>query len=170
MKKIYMLTLDDEVPLLGDTGNNVREIAYLLYQELIAAGYVLDSDTDRITINQLNEIFRGNGYTYRFLSEESPKDYRDYEPFIVDGKSFGFTVEDGSLDEDTLLAMLCYVLGLAQFAEYRFRVKSAVYNEKIYSNRYYTIDRLISDGVETTKKSDNNKKSRVLFPRIASFL
>ena len=112
MREIYVISLDDEIPLTENIRSNIREIAYLLFDEFNKYDReILSVDNDYLINNELYECFSSTSdkYVYRFTSDKSSIDYRMYEPFIIDDASFGFTTYKDSTTEEEVRYLLSSV-------------------------------------------------------------
>ena len=174
MKKIYILTLDDDIPLTFDVSNNLREIAYLLYSELDnyykEVLYNVEKDR-RLILNELHDINNGSKYVYRFISENNTLDYRMYEPFIINNNAFGFTVNSESITDEELQNVLNYVLNITNL-NYHFKISSTFYNENNLNNRFNAINKLLNReeyNIENENKYVKTRK-KTIFTKIASLL
>ena len=164
MKKIYTITLDDEVPLSDVVSSDIKEIAYFLFEEIDKYDrQILVVDDDRNLIrNELLETYRDGRYNFRFESEHTNIENYRYEPFLFNDRSFGFTVYDGSIDEEEILELLNGVLiffGL----NYKFNIDCLYYDDEFINNRQTAYNFVINCTTEV--KNDNikvKKKVRLL--------
>ena len=105
MNKIYMVSLDDEVPLSNIIENKMKILCYLVYDEIRGIEYEQYTKIlllDKIMYNELLEKkdVDDNDYTYRFEHEDITDG--KFEPFMIDKKSFAFTIVDDKLSENEL--------------------------------------------------------------------
>lgn len=133
MKKIYTFTLESDDYPSDKFDNNLRLMAYMLYNEI----YNYDGENNNplninknIVYNELREKSISDvSYGYRFDSEISGIKSIFYEPFIIGSKSFGFTVNDNMLDENILKELIDYVLGILKL-NYTVNVNLFYYDSK----------------------------------------
>ena len=167
MKKIYTITLDDDVPLSDDTYySNVREIAFWLYEELGKFDHqilCIDNDkemnADGLRKNELYDVPYNGGYVYRFDSDNVKGiDNRLFEPFVLDNKTFGFTVYDGSISDSELAIILDGVLKILQL-NHHYSINSVLYDDTNIKNRFKAIE-----AISQEEKPQNNVKKLVKVP------
>ena len=166
MKRIYTITLeDDDVPLSHNISSDIREIAYWLHEELDKFDepiLCVDSDqeknSDGLIKNELYDISTKEGYIYKFDSDFKKVDYRLFEPFILTDKTFGFTVYENSISGGEISIILDSILKLLRM-NYKYTLKSVVYDDKSIKNRFNAIDKLIEK-----PETNNNVKRRVKAP------
>ncbi len=165
MKKIYSFTLDDEVPLSGNTPSDIREIAFWLYEELCKYSIPIVCVDEEKTVdeyglikNDLYDIKIGDKYVYKFTSDDSKIDSRMYEPFLLHDKGFAFTVNEGSITDDDIAMSLNYVLSLLRL-NYKFNINSVTYDESNIKNRFIAIRELLN----VKSKEQVKTKKRVKF-------
>ena len=166
MKKIYIVSLEDDVPLSEAVIDKVKVMAYLVYDEIRGLEYGSYSkilDTDNILYNELLERKVGNEYVHRFMYNDS--EIGKYEPFMIDNASFGFTVIDGKLNENELKMIIDrskFVAGINS----RFNIDSITYeDDKKNKNRLVALKKIIQKKNDV-KKNDTKKvkvKIRTLF-------
>ena len=157
MKEIYAFALDDEIPLSEDTNSNIREIAFLLYDELNRYDRnILCTEDDNLVYNCLFETYSNtkNKYIYRFMSDKSKTDYRLYEPFIINDRTFAITVYKYSINEDEMTVLIRRIISSLNL-KYKFNIKTEEYTGNKINNRY--------DAIELLNNRLNNKivKKRV---------
>ena len=167
MKKIYTVTLDDDVPLSYDIASDVREIAFWLFEEINKFDrkilYFLEDENiskDGIYRNHLldSTITKDGKYTYKFTSDNSMIDYRMFEPFMLSDTSFGFTVYDGSISDSEISIILNQVLKFLKF-DYKFNIDGSVYyDDTKISSRLMAIDMIANKSI---KKEEDKGKKRV---------
>ena len=130
MKEIYAITLDDDVPLSSEVNNDIREIASLLYDELDRYDYhiLLLRDDNKLLRNDLLESYSyaDNTYHYSFVSDKSSVDYRLYEPFMLNSRTFAFTAYEDTVKEDDILTALYKAMRFLG-KEYKFKIASIKY-------------------------------------------
>lgn len=164
MKKIYTITLDDDVPLSEDTISNIKEIAYFLFEEIdkYDRKILVVDDNHNLIRNELLESFVNGKYNFRFESEHTNIDNYRYEPFLIDNRSFGFTVYDGSIDDNEIFLLLRNVLSFFGF-NYKFNIDSLYYDDVIVNGRLAAYNYIVNG---TTEFKSNNvkvkKKARLL--------
>ena len=144
MREIYVISLDDEIPLTENIRSNIREIAYLLFDEFNKYDReILSVDNDYLINNELYESFSSTSdkYVYRFTSDKSSIDYRMYEPFIIDDTSFGFTTYKDSTTEEEVRYLLSSVSNTLNF-NYNFNISKKIYDNNNINNRLDAIDSL----------------------------
>ena len=162
MKEIYVISLDDDVPLPSTTYSDIRQVAYLLYDELdrYDKHILCIDDDDTLIRNDLYEIYStiSNTYTYRFDSDKSNINYKKYEPFIINDRSFGFTVYENSVTKEEIYLMLNRAISFLKInSNYKFNISSIKYSNP--DDRFKAIDSLI-------KKDYKNDRSKVLKKQI----
>ena len=164
MKKIYTITLDDDIPLSESISSDIKEIAYFLFEEI--AKYdrqILVVDDDRNLIrNELLESYHNGRYNFRFDSEHTDIDNYRYEPFLINDRSFGFTVYDGSIDEEEIQSLLNNVLIFFRL-NYKFNIDCLYYDDEFINNRQSAYN-FVTFGNRERKKEDIKvkKKTRLL--------
>ena len=167
MKEIYVISLDDDVPLRSSTYGDIRQIAYLLYDNLDCRnGHILCIDNDNTLIrNELYEVYSSTNdtYTYRFASDRSNIDYRKYEPFMINNNSFGITVYEDSITKDELYLMLMQAISFLDFKKcgYKFNITSIKFNNS--NDRFKAIDDFIKKDIKNTKSKVLKKQIRPIF-------
>lgn len=147
MREIYVISLDDEIPLTDNVGSNIREIAYLLFDEFNKYDReILSLDNDYLINNELYESYSSTSdkYIYRFTSDKSSIDYRMYEPFIIGDTSFGFTTYKDSTTEEEVRYILSSVSNTLNF-NYNFNISKKIYNNNNINNRLDAIDSLTNN-------------------------
>ena len=162
MKKIYSFTLDDEVPLSDGVESNIKAVAFWLFDSLANLDrQIVCFDDDKeindqgLIKNDLYDIKINNRYVYTFASEGSNIDNRMYEPFVLNNKSFAFTVNENSIDDGEIAIMLENVLRFLKL-NYKFNIDSITYDESNIKNRYEAIDKLFK-----IKREEPKAKKRV---------
>lgn len=132
-KRIYTFTLeDDEYPSEYLT-NDIRIIARLMYEELKVQDYESDNpiliQSKMIQENYLSLISNNIYRQYKFESESSQLGYQMFEPLMIDGKTFGITVNDGMISREELEELLEKIKKLIKF-NFNFKIDSIVYTSK----------------------------------------
>lgn len=113
MKRIYAFTLKTEDPYALKFNEDLRLIAYMLYETIYGSR---DGDLNPLNINKniqynmLNE--KCDGYSYRFNSDLYDDGITYYEPFIVGEDTFCFTVFDELINEEAIRYFLKNALSL----------------------------------------------------------
>lgn len=165
MKKIYTITLDDEIPLSESISSDIKEIAYFLFEEI--AKYdrqILVVDDDRNLIrNELLESYHNGRYIFRFDSEHTNIENYRYEPFLINDRSFGFTVYNGSIEEEEVLSLLNNVLLFFGF-NYKFNIDCLYYDDEFINNRQAAYNFVIGNTTEVKKDNIKVKKKTRLLP------
>ena len=132
-KRIYTFTLDDDDYPSEYLTNNIRIIAILLYEELKVQDYESDNpiliQSKTIQENYLVLVDNYLYSRYKFGSEDNKQDYQMFEPLMFDGRTFGITVNDGTINEEQLMALLNKVRKLIKF-DFDFKIDSIVYTSK----------------------------------------
>lgn len=132
-KRIYTFTLDDDDYPSEYLTNNIRIIAILLYEELKVQDYESDNpiliQSKTIQENYLVLVDNYLYSRYKFGSEDSKQDYQMFEPLMFDGRTFGITVNDGTINEEQLMVLLNKVRKLIKF-DFDFKIDSIVYTSK----------------------------------------
>lgn len=169
MKKIYTITLDDEIPLSDNIISDVKEIAYCLFEEIDKYDrpiLVIDDKKNNLIKNELLESFNGTKYNYRFQSENSKIEKYLYEPFLINDKSFGFTVYDGSITDEEVLSFLNTIQTMLNF-NYKFNIDSVYYDDEIINGRLSAYNFLMygSPDVNKNNQSTNIKKKTKLLAK-----
>ena len=174
MKKIYTITLDDDVPLSGNIGSDIREIAFWIYEELSKFSEpILCMDDDRdisnsgLIKNELYDISFEGKYIYKFTSDMKNVDKRMYEPFVLNDTSFGFTVYDGSISDTEVAIILENILKLLKF-NYKFNIDSIVYNDSKKANRLLAINEIMNK--KEMIQASSKKRVKVRLKPILSVL
>ena len=165
MKELYVISLDDDIPLQSNIANDIRQIAYFLYDELDRYDrHILCIDDDNSLIrNELYEVYLNSNdtqCTYKFTSDKSSIDYRHYEPFMIDDRSFGFTIYEGSLTTDEIVSSLNTVLFFLHLnkEKYQFNISSIKYNT--FDERM----KIIADIAQTNLKNNVKKRKKTFKP------
>lgn len=148
MKKIYSITLDDDVPLSDNIGSDIREIAFWLYEELgkfnkpiVCFDSEKTIDKSGLIKNELYDIRNNGKYEYKFASDYSKVDSRMFEPFVLNNNTFAFTTYDGAISDTEIAVILENVLKILRL-DYHFSIDSITYDDKSIRNRFGAIDKL----------------------------
>ena len=133
-------------PIIRD---KIKLMAYLIYSELIDYENEMNKNVlfkDNIVFN---ELYDGIKEHYEFEHE----DYQtgNYEPFMIDEDSFGFTIYDGSISNEDLNIIIDEVKKMIQF-NYEFDI----YGIKVLDSdeRKFTINSFYSETKELQRKKD----------------
>lgn len=154
MNKIYMVSLDDEVPLSDIIENKMKILCYLVYDEIRGIEYEQYTKIlllDKIMYNELLEKkdVDDNDYTYRFEHEDITDG--KFEPFMIDKTSFAFTIVDDKLSENELKEIIESKKNEAGL-HYSFTIDSVTYeNDLNNKNRLIAIKKLITKKQEIKK-------------------
>ncbi len=103
--------------------DNMKLMAYLVYDALMDYEYESDKDIlfkDGVTTNELYDGFSNHINKYEFEHEESTSG--EYEPFMISNTSFGFTVNDGSINKEQIVFFVNEIKKLIQ-VDYEFSVE-----------------------------------------------
>ena len=164
MKKIYSLTLDDDVPLSENTGSDIRAVAFWLFDELanfdkqiICFDGEKETNDQGLIRNELFDIKCQDKYMYRFTSDCSKIDSRMFEPFILSDRAFAFTVNEGTITDGEIVVILEKILGLLKL-NYKFNIDSIFYDDKNIKNRYAAIEKLLNSKNEVQVKTKKRTK------------
>lgn len=166
MNKIYTITLDDEVPLSEKVISDIKQVVYILFDKIDSFDrkiLVFDDEKSNLKRNQLLEIKNNGEYIYFFESEHSLTDNYRYEPFIINNRSFGFTVYDGSIEDEEVRELLNYSLNFLKL-NYKFNIDSSLYyDDDIASARLSAYNYMVY-GIHESKNDNKNikKKAKVL--------
>ena len=129
MKKIYAFAFDEEDYLSDKWRNNIRLVAFLLYDSV----YNYDEE-DRIPLNLnknivFNRIHEFSEHNYYLDSDCYDDGFINYEPFLINNRCFAFTVDDNLISEKdirSLLNSVLYIVGISSSV----RICSEVYSSK----------------------------------------
>ena len=153
MKNIYMISLDDDVPLSQSIRDEMRLLCYLVYDEIRRLDYENVSPilcNDGIDYNELLESYNNGEFHYRFMYNdiESGK----HEPFMINDTSFGFTINNDSISEDEIWHIIENYKKMIKFT-YNLKLKKYSYeDDKKHKNRLITLKKIISE--KSNKKED----------------
>ncbi len=131
MKRIYTFTLEGDDYPSSKFRENLRIVAHFMYHQILNYGaYATPLNVNKnIRYNRLRE--GGHSFDIRYFLDS---DYYDdglinYEPFIIGENSFGLSVDDGMISQDTICDLLNYVLGLLNL-KYKVTINSMSYESK----------------------------------------
>ena len=163
MKRIYSITLDDDVPLSLDISSDIREIAFWLFDEvgkfdeqIICFDNETEINQQGLIKNDLYDIPVNGKFMYQFASDLDAKNKLMYEPFILSDKTFGFTVYDGTISDSEIAVLLEGVLKILKL-NYKYKIDSITYDDKNIKNRYAAIKKLL----ENKEKEQVKVKRRI---------
>ena len=164
MRKIYTITLEDDIPLsIVDLGN-IKGIAYLLYSEISNIDKPIlctnENTKEELIINELKEKNIGGKYLYSFISDKDKDNYYKYEPFMINNNSFGFTVFDNSITDTEIAILLDNVFKFIGY-KFNYKIDSIYYDENKKNDRYHIIKSLIN---KKEKIINSNVKARIRIP------
>ena len=103
--------------------DNMKLMAYLVYDALMDYEYESDKDIlfkDGVTMNELYDGFRNRINKYEF--EHGNFTNGEYEPFMIDDTSFGFTVNDGSINKEKIAFFVNEIKKLIR-VDYEFNIE-----------------------------------------------
>ncbi|MBQ2873405.1 MAG: hypothetical protein IJE89_05350 [Bacilli bacterium] len=130
MKKIYTFTLESDEYPSEKFNNTLKLVAYMLYMEIYTCDeedYIPLVINNKINSNNFKNDNNYNGYnSYNFEYDMVIDGKVYYEPFIIGTNSFGFTVIDERIDEETIRESLEYVLRLLNL-NYRYTINTVSY-------------------------------------------
>lgn len=171
MKKIYTITLDDEVPLSDIVSSDIKEIAYCLFEEMdkYDRPILVVGDNNNLVRNELLESFNGKRYNYRFESESSKIDNYRYEPFLINSRSFGFTVYDEATTDEEIMTFLNNVQHMLGF-NYKFNIDSVYYDDVFVNGRLSAYNFLVygTTDINSSKNVKVKKKVKSLINPVLS--
>lgn len=166
MKRIYMVSLDDEVPLSKKVEDKIKILCYYVYDEIRGLEY----DTyDKILYTDIryNELLEKkdnqNNYSYRFEYEN----FTDgkFEPFMISNTSFGFTVNDDLLSKDELSLIIERCKNIARIY-YNFKIESITYEDDPKNkNRLVALKKVLLSNEENNKKKAEQKEDKYIKTR-----
>lgn len=164
MRKIYTITLEDDIPpSIVDLGK-IKAIAYLLYCEISNIDKPIlcanESTKDRLIKNELKEKIIGNKYKYSFISDKDNDNNYKYEPFMIKNNSFGFTVFDNSITDSEIAILLDNVFKLLGY-KYNYQIDYTYYDENKKNDRYQIIHSIIS---KKEQLINNSIKTKIRIP------
>lgn len=166
MKKIYTLTLDDDVPLSSRVIDDIKVICFLVYEDMNSfedkKGHPVLL-TNGISTNTLYETRLADEYTHHFKYNDITE--ANYEPFMIGDDSFAFTVSDGTITDETVLRSLEDAKRMIN-VEYNFKLETLTYEEdKHNKNRLVAIKKLCN--MHKAKKEKKNGLTKTLKPIIS---
>lgn len=170
-KRIYTFTLeDDEYPSEYLT-NDIRIIARLMYEELKVQDYESDNpiliQSKMIQENYLSLISNNIYRQYKFESESSQLGYQMFEPLMIDGKTFGITVNDGMISREELEELLEKIKKLIKF-NFNFKIDNIVYTSKNKDDESKRNKAIKEIGEKLTPSKIDKPLVRKLIPTIFS--
>lgn len=148
MKKIYAFTFEGEDYLSDKFRNNLRLIAFLLYDYIY--NYIGD-DVIPLNINKnivFNRIHESKNNTFYLDSDYYDDGFINYEPFIINRRCFALTVLDELISEKEIKSLLDSVLHMV----------NVHCNVKIFSECYFSKNK--------SDEKNRNKAINVLCERI----
>ena len=157
MKKIYAFTLDSDDYPSDRFRYNLRLIAFLLHD--LIYNYDGEGFTPLIINKSIgfNNIYPGNGRNeYSLEYDNSDLKYTNYEPFLIGDKSFGLTLNDKYINNETICNLMNEVLLLVK-TNYSYNIKTICYDSKDFedeSNRKKAMHQLFNT-VEKVKDEKN---------------
>ncbi|MBR7042124.1 MAG: hypothetical protein IKI04_01340 [Bacilli bacterium] len=165
MRDIYAVTLDDDVPLSEDTAGNIKEIAYLLFDEFTRYDKdLLSFEADNLIYNYLLEYYsydKGK-YVFRMLSDKNANDYRIFDPVILNDTAFGITTFPNSVTEAEILShinRICHTLNL----DYHFSITKTTYKKGL-KERKDAIDKIKKEIYNRKKNNQGKSRVRAIIP------
>lgn len=160
MKRIYVVSLDDEVPLSPELIDSMKVLGFLVYEEVMGIEYSSIDNIllhDNIKYNQLLERKENNTYTHRFINNTPETGV--YEPFMVNDRAFAFTVNDGMLNSEDIENILDRVKIYVDDYD-KINIDSVTYQEDTKNkNRLLAIRKLLTK--DYGNKEDKKTKTRV---------
>ena len=171
MKRIHVVSLDEEEPLSEELIDKTRVLCYLVYEEIMCLEY--DSDVkilchDNIKYNELLERQEKMTYRHRFINN-TPETV-EYEPFMINNTTFAFTVNDGTISKEDILNIINKVR-IYVHTKCGVNINSLVYEEDSKNkNRLIAIKKVLCN--DYTNKEDKKKKVKVrsILPMIGLIL
>lgn len=167
MKTIYVVTLDDEIPLSSRLIDDIKLLCFLVYDEIMGIEYDNGNKIlchDGIIYNELLEREDNGIYTHRFRYNDilSGK----YEPFMINDTSFAFTVYDGMLSNDDIINIISKVRIYTKI-RCNFKVSSVTYKEDSKNkNRMLAIKKLLESNHNDKEDKKNKVKIKSILPMI----
>ena len=163
MKRIYAFTLDNDDYPSKKFECDIRLIAYLMYDFIY--NYDCEDNTALIINDKIkrNNIYEGPTSSEYYLEYNKYDDkFINFEPFIIDDKSFALTIDDECMSENILYELMEQALVLVN-RKYRYRINSVEYLSKNINdetNRKKAVHhlRMILDGSLVEKKVNVKKK------------
>ena len=150
MKKIYTISLDDEVPLSDKVIDDIKVICYLVYDDIKIFDDKYGKPVTLVSGVSYNELYEkktlDGTYAHRFKYNDPV--LGNYEPFMIGNNSFAFTVEDGCLDDSDVMAVVeeaKRMLGV----DYHFKLDTVTYvDDKKNKNRLLAIKQLCTSEIK----------------------
>ena len=161
MKKIYVVSLDDEIPLSPKIEDEMKVLCYLVYDEIQGYEYSDNSKIlchDDVFYNELLEKNVDGEYIHRFRYDDIESGM--YEPFMINGRSFAFTVNDGAIDEAEINNIIHNVRYFAHVG-YNVNISSVTYEDDKKKNRLLAIKKIILDSQKEKNKKEDGVKIKV---------
>lgn len=112
MKRIYAFTLDGEDYPSSRFNSNLRLFAYMLYDYVYNYG---DVDSNPLNVNRniiynnIHDLDGGSRYYFDSDINNTTDKFIDYEPFIVGGNTFCFTVQEDLISKEGIIESVNYV-------------------------------------------------------------
>ena len=161
MKKIYVISLDDEIPLSTKIEDEIKVLCYLVYDEI--QGYEYGDNRkilchDGIIYNELFERNTGNDYVHWF--KYNNVESGTYEPFMINSRSFAFTINEGTISDEEINNIIHNVRRFAKI-DYNFNISSVTYEEDKKKNRLLAIKKILLDSQKKDEKKEDNNKVKV---------
>lgn len=171
MKRIYVVSLDDEVPLSKEVIDSIKVIGYLLYEEILGIEYDGSEKIlchDNISFNILLEKKENNTYVHRFTNNNV--ETGTYEPFMLNDTSFAFTVNDGKISPEEINNIINVVKTYVT-SNCKFKINSITYEEDNKNkNRLLAIKKLLTDYSEKKEENKPKIKVRSILPMVGLIL
>lgn len=161
MKRIYVVSLDDEVPLTPKVRNNIKILCSIVYDEIRGIEYdtgmkILHSGNN-IKYNELREREEKGNYIQHFIN--NTPETGEYEPFMVSDRAFAFTINNDLISVKDLEDII-YVDRIYCENPGKFNIYSVAYEEdKKDKNRLMAISSILKK--ENGLKEDKNHKTRI---------
>ena len=161
MKRIYIVSLDDEVPLSPQVIDNIKVLCSLVYDEIQGIEYetgqkILHRDAF-IRYNELREKKEKDGYTHRFINDTP--ETGEFEPFMLNDRSFAFTINDDLIGAKEIEDII-YMDRIYYKSPGKFSIDSVTYEEDNKNkNRLIAIRKILNK--ETEQKEAKKIKTRV---------
>lgn len=153
MKKIYIVSVDDDVPLSVVELNKIKLTCDYLYDEIIGLGYDKFKHilcTDGVVPNRLLENVNDGSFRFQYNDITSGK----YDPFMIDDTSFGFTVNDGVVTDEEVEELLRSASFSAGFRR-KFNISSVTYeddHDRHNKNRLHALKKVLLDREHQKRK------------------
>ena len=170
VKKIYTVSLDDDIPLSDKVLNEIKMLCFLIYDEFKIVYFGGDKeilcDEEGLIYNELLEAYSDHEFHYRFKYN----DYSSgkYEPFMIDDTSFGFTVNSESITVEEVSKMIDHYKKILDI-DYKFTLSSYEYLDNSKKDRLITLKKILSDINSKKQKEDvKDKYIKILKPLVSS--